>query len=293
MRVGHSSASSSEGYTLLEIMIVVLIFSIIASIGVPQYVAALQTARVGKAKHDLVTISNAIGSYTANNDGKLPWSLFQVGYGGKQDPWGATYCYLNYADGTGDGLEWAIAAGLVDPSAFQLVATGGSGGGGGDGGASVLAWDRWHEGDTSGAGASPQVQGESGGSESGGTESGGSTRSGDIGGSGVDGSASGSGSSSSPNYDELTILIGRDITLAERQALELILMTSGNFSIFAGVPIPSTRRLDTFMLPLNTDYDLFSLGPNKSTSVSLRADVALDDVIRANNGGFFGVAADY
>ena len=53
-------------------MIVVAILAIIASIGVPQYVGALRTARIGKAKHELVTISHAIDAYTANNAGQLP-----------------------------------------------------------------------------------------------------------------------------------------------------------------------------------------------------------------------------
>jgi general secretion pathway protein G len=47
------------------------------------------------------------------------------------------------------------------------------------------------------------------------------------------------------------------------------------------------------MFPLNTDYDLFSLGPDGLTSVSLGTNVGLDDVIRANNGGFFGPASEY
>src|SRR5690606_18617469 len=122
---------AGNGFTLLELMIVVAILAIVASIGVPQYVGALRTARVGKAKHELVTISRAIDSYTATNSGKLPLSLNQVGYGGRKDPWGVPYCYLNYGDGTGDGLDWAIAAGLVDASAFAPLA---GSGGGGDGG---------------------------------------------------------------------------------------------------------------------------------------------------------------
>ena len=95
------------GFTLLELMIVVAILATLASIGVPQYLAALQTARIGKAKHELRTISNAVDAFTANNQGVLPLTLYQVGFGGKRDPWGTPYCYLNYADGSGDGLDWA------------------------------------------------------------------------------------------------------------------------------------------------------------------------------------------
>ena len=43
-----------RGFTLLEIMIVATILAIVASVGVPNYVAALRTARIGKCKHELV-----------------------------------------------------------------------------------------------------------------------------------------------------------------------------------------------------------------------------------------------
>ncbi len=247
MYLGDYNVRKIGGFTLLELMIVVAILAIIASIGVPQYVSALRTARVGKAKHELVTISNAVTSYMATNRGKLPLSLFQVGYGGKNDPWGVPYCYLNYADGTGDGLEWAIEAGLVDPAAFGPLA---GSGGGGDGGVAG-----------SGGLLGPQRPGLS-----------------DAG---------------TLNFPELEKRIGRPIDLAERSAIYQSFSTAGNFPIFSSVSAEATRRRDRYMFPLNTDFDLFSLGPDHATSTSLGEPAGLDDVIRANNGGFFGVAANY
>ncbi len=63
--------------------------------------------------------------------------------------------------------------------------------------------------------------------------------------------------------------------------------------MFVGVLAETTRRRDGFLFPLNSDYDLFSLGPNGRTAVSLGQPIARDDVIRANNGGFFGTASEY
>jgi len=236
---------AQRGFTLLELMIVVSILAIIASIGVPQYVGALRTARIGKAKHELKTISNAIDSFTATNAGKLPLSLFQVGFGGKRDPWGVPYCFLNYADGSGDGLDWAIEAGIVDPSAFAPIDGAGGGGDGGPGGPQGIAMDA-------------------------------------------------KSVSSQLDYDAIGAKVGRTLSLTERGAIaDAVESSGGSFSIFTGVPTESTRRRDRYLFPLNTDYDLFSLGPDHQTATSLGESTGLDDVIRANNGGFFGLASDY
>jgi general secretion pathway protein G len=59
------------------------------------------------------------------------------------------------------------------------------------------------------------------------------------------------------------------------------------------ITVDEVKRKDQFLFPLNTDYDLFSMGPNHATAASLGETISLDDVIRANNGGFFGQASDY
>lgn len=45
--------------------------------------------------------------------------------------------------------------------------------------------------------------------------------------------------------------------------------------------------------PLNTDFDLYSMGADQSTMSWLSASVSRDDVIRANNGVFVGLAEEY
>jgi hypothetical protein len=57
--------------------------------------------------------------------------------------------------------------------------------------------------------------------------------------------------------------------------------------------VDSVKRKDKFLFPLNTDFDLFSIGPNGLTKPSLGEAWSLDDVIRANDGGYFGLAANY
>jgi general secretion pathway protein G len=46
-------------------------------------------------------------------------------------------------------------------------------------------------------------------------------------------------------------------------------------------------------VPINSDYDLFSVGLDGSSLAALTAIVSKDDIIRANDGGFIGLAANY
>jgi general secretion pathway protein G len=52
-------------------------------------------------------------------------------------------------------------------------------------------------------------------------------------------------------------------------------------------------RKDKNLVPLNTDFDLYSMGPDGQSQAPLTAPVSLDDVVRANDGGFLGRASDY
>lgn len=52
-------------------------------------------------------------------------------------------------------------------------------------------------------------------------------------------------------------------------------------------------RKDRFLVPLNSDFDVYSMGKDGESVPSLAAKKSQDDVIRANDGGFFGLARDY
>ena len=52
-------------------------------------------------------------------------------------------------------------------------------------------------------------------------------------------------------------------------------------------------RKDQFLVPLNTDYDLYSRGKNGLSQPKISDKVSLDDVVRANDGAFLGLAAKY
>ena len=55
----------------------------------------------------------------------------------------------------------------------------------------------------------------------------------------------------------------------------------------------SLIRKDHFLHPLNSEYDLYSIGPDKKSSAPITAKDSYDDVIRADDGAFVGLASDY
>lgn len=55
----------------------------------------------------------------------------------------------------------------------------------------------------------------------------------------------------------------------------------------------ASLRKDRFLVPLNSDYDLYSMGPDGQTEPNLNKPVSADDILRANNGIFVGLAAEF
>jgi general secretion pathway protein G len=52
-------------------------------------------------------------------------------------------------------------------------------------------------------------------------------------------------------------------------------------------------RKDKSLHPLNTDYDLYSMGKDGQTASQIISGTGKDDIIRANNGQFVGLSTDY
>lgn len=52
-------------------------------------------------------------------------------------------------------------------------------------------------------------------------------------------------------------------------------------------------RKDHFMVPVNTDYDLYSMGPDGDSKAPFTAKASRDDIVRAFNGAFFGKVSDF
>jgi len=63
--------------------------------------------------------------------------------------------------------------------------------------------------------------------------------------------------------------------------------------IWGVVPEPHGVRKDHHVHPINTDYDLYSMGKDGRSQAPLTANDSHDDIIRANDGRFVGLASDY
>lgn len=163
----EARAAWSRAFTLIEVMIVVSLLGTVMAIALPQYMEALDKARVARAIGDIVAMGEEISLFWFDND-RYPNNLAEIGRGNMLDPYGEPYEYQNIANAGGGG--------------------GGKGGGGGGGG------------------------------------------------------------------------IGRK---------------------------------DRFLVPVNSDFDLYSKGKDKETALPFTAAMSHDDIVRANNGGYVGLAEDF
>ena len=82
MRQLKHNSTRESGFTLVELMVVMLIIGVLAAIAIPSYVASVKNAKEAVLKEDLHVMRNAIDSYTMDKE-KAPQSmddLVQSGY---------------------------------------------------------------------------------------------------------------------------------------------------------------------------------------------------------------------
>ena len=52
-------------------------------------------------------------------------------------------------------------------------------------------------------------------------------------------------------------------------------------------------RMDKNLVPINADFDLYSKGRDGKSQQPLTAKDSLDDIVRGNDGGYYGLASKY
>ena len=96
-----------DGFTLVELMVVMLIISVLAAIAIPAYIASLRNAREAVLKEDLHVMRQAIDSYVMDKE-KGPQSLddlVQAGYLKEVPTDPMTHSNSTWVTATSDVLE--------------------------------------------------------------------------------------------------------------------------------------------------------------------------------------------
>lgn len=89
--------------------------------------------------------------------------------------------------------------------------------------------------------------------------------------------------------------VPNDLTEINRQNLKDPWGNPYQYLSFAAVG-PSWKgsaRKDHSLVPLNSTYDLYSMGPDGDSKGPLTAKASRDDIVRANDGGFVGPASEF
>jgi general secretion pathway protein G len=224
-------AASSPGFTLLELVMVVAISAVLASVSISYFGGYLEKIRVMDVINEIHFIEKSIVTYERIR-GRLPPSLADIGMDDLKDRWGNPYQYLRIQDS--DDVK---------------------GGGGNQGkGNDDQEDDGVNEYREDNDKAGDQGKGKDDGKD--------------------DEKGGGQGNGNNAKEDDV---------IDEDQENEANSGSQGK----------GKQRRDRFMNPVNTDYDLYSMGPDGETSTQFTSRKGRDDIVRANNGGYYGIASEH
>lgn len=82
----------SRGFTLVELLMVMVIIAILAILTMPSFIAIKEKARVMRTVSELRDLEKLIVAY-ALDKGAFPANLADIGQAGRNDPWGQPYRY--------------------------------------------------------------------------------------------------------------------------------------------------------------------------------------------------------
>jgi general secretion pathway protein G len=87
-----------RGFTLIEVLLVIVIIAILAAIAIPNYMGHVKNAEIVRARTDIRAIQNSITIYNVEFR-RFPADLAEIGEDGRVDPWGNPYRYLDLNSG--------------------------------------------------------------------------------------------------------------------------------------------------------------------------------------------------
>ena len=117
-----------HGFTLIELMIVVVLVGMLASIAYPIFSGFVDRARRAKVMGDMGQIQIALAKFLTDTNGALPLSLAAVGLDTLRDPWGNSYQYLKIENEPGGVGSARKNFGMVPVNTdYDLFSMGGDG----------------------------------------------------------------------------------------------------------------------------------------------------------------------
>ena len=91
-----------EGFSVLEILIVIAILAIVISIAIPAYDNYLDKKDITQAKSDILELQVIIDRFYINNN-RYPENLIEINENTRKDPWGNSYYYTNVSTAKNKG----------------------------------------------------------------------------------------------------------------------------------------------------------------------------------------------
>ena len=90
----------NAGLTLIELLIVMAVVGILATISILLYLDYSYQAQIARAVADIAILDSEISTFETMNE-RLPNDLVEIGRSTLLDPWGRPYEYLNFSLGSG------------------------------------------------------------------------------------------------------------------------------------------------------------------------------------------------
>ena len=114
-----------KGFTLVELMVVIIILAVLTGIAIPSYLALRNRARIQATRSEMQNIATAIAIYEADTGGLPATGLAALTTALQTEPVAGEGAYMSPVPQT-DAWDVLYVYVLVDASHYTLTSTGGA-----------------------------------------------------------------------------------------------------------------------------------------------------------------------